>query len=74
VHYKRLLAVFFRGDGVSTGAILPVVVIVAPLVLEFNSLQRRWIGSSRLDRVQAGEWRIVGMLGKDSLRARLVKE
>jgi len=69
------------------------------VVLEFNSLQRRWIGRyrldrvsgaleaswrypvpakdplvGRLDRVQPGEWRIIGMLGKDSLRARLVKE
>jgi hypothetical protein len=69
------------------------------VVLEFNSLQRRWIGSyrldrasgaleaswrypmpakdplvGRLDRVQAGEWRIVAVLGKDSLQARLVKE
>src|SRR5579863_849452 len=33
VHYKQLAAVFFRGDGVSTGVLLPVVVIVAPLVL-----------------------------------------
>jgi hypothetical protein len=69
------------------------------VVLEFNSLQRRWIGSYRLDRVsgalmaswrypasakdplavrldrvQAGEWRLAGVLGKDSLRARLLKE
>jgi hypothetical protein len=69
------------------------------VVLEFNGLQRRWIGNYRLDRntgflvaswryplpardtlvarldqVQAGEWRIMGRLGKDSLRAKLVKE
>jgi hypothetical protein len=69
------------------------------VVLQFNSLQRRWIGSYRLDRVsgalvaswrypvsakdplavrldrvQAGEWRLVGVLGKDNLRARLLKE
>jgi hypothetical protein len=69
------------------------------VVLEFNGLQRRWIGKyqldrstgafvaswrypmpardtlvARLDRVQAGEWRISGLLGKDSLRAILVKE
>ena len=166
VHYDRLKAVFFRGDGVSGGmgargvvlpagvlpaGVLPAVVIAAPLVLvlsfgspdrnpqltgkyrvedltvngvklgvpscqdsvlstvyfdrgndvvlEFNSLQRRWIGTyrldrvsgglvaswrypasakdplvARLDRVQAGEWRIIGMLGKDSLQAKLVKE
>ena len=151
VHYERLRAVFFRGDGASGGVVLAVVVIVAPLVLvlsmgspdrnpqltgkyrvedltvngvkmglpscqdsmlttvyfdqgndvvlQFNSLQRRWIGSYRLDRVsgalvaswrypvsakdplavrldrvQAGEWRLVGVLGKDNLRARLLKE
>jgi hypothetical protein len=69
------------------------------VVLEFNSLQRRWIGRYRLDRVsgalaaswrypmpvkdplvgklervQEGEWRIMGVIGKDSLRATLVKE
>jgi hypothetical protein len=69
------------------------------VVFEFNSLERRWIGSyrldrvsgaltaswrypipvkdpllGRLDRVQEGEWRIMGIVGKDSLRARLVKE
>jgi hypothetical protein len=69
------------------------------VVLEFNGLQRRWIGKyqldrstgafvaswrypmtardtlvARLDQVQAGEWRISGLLGRDSLRARLVKE
>ncbi|HET6255309.1 MAG TPA: hypothetical protein VFE32_14605 [Puia sp.] len=69
------------------------------MVLEFNSMQRRWIGRyrldratgdlvaswrypisakdtlmARLDRVQPGEWRLTGLLGKDSLRATLVKE
>ncbi|HWB93619.1 MAG TPA: hypothetical protein VG605_17280, partial [Puia sp.] len=66
------------------------------IVFEFNSLQRRWIGSyrldrsggslvatwrypaaakdtlfARLDRGQAGEWRMTGMMGKDSLRMQL---
>jgi hypothetical protein len=69
------------------------------VVLEFNSLQRRWTGSyrldrstgflvtswrypmgakdtlfSKLDRGDGGEWRVMGRLGKDSLRAKLVKE
>jgi hypothetical protein len=69
------------------------------VVLDFNSLQRRWIGRyrldrisgaltaswrypvpvkdplvGRLDRVQEGEWRLIGVIGKDSLIARLVKE
>ncbi len=152
VHWRRLVAVFFRENGAGAGGIvLPMVVIVAPLVLvlsfgspdrnpqltgkyrvedlsvngvkraatssqdsvlstvyfdqgndvvfEFNSLERRWIGSyrldrvsgaltaswrypipvkdplvGRLDRVQEGEWRFMGIVGKDSLRAKLVKE
>jgi hypothetical protein len=69
------------------------------MVLEFNGLQRRWVGSYRLDRTtgavvaswrypmwakdtlfarldrgQPGEWWMMGLLGKDSLRARLVKQ
>ena len=68
------------------------------MVLEFNGLQRRWIGSYRLDRATGalvatwrfpaqardtlfarvepghpGEWKLTGSIGKDSLRALLVK-
>jgi hypothetical protein len=69
------------------------------MVLEFNGLQRRWIGGYRLDRStgalvaswrypmwakdtlfaklspgRAGEWWLGGVLGRDSVQARLVKE
>jgi hypothetical protein len=69
------------------------------VVLEFNSLQRRWIGRYRLDRGtgalvatwrypvsakdtlvaslnggSAGGWRLIGLIGKDSVQARLVRE
>lgn len=69
------------------------------LVFEFNGLQRRWIGSYRLDRStgalaaswrypvwakgtlfaklqrgRGGDWEMTGLLGKDTLRARLVKD
>ena len=95
-----------RVDGVSTVAascqdsVLTTVIfdLNNDMVLEFNGLQRRWIGSYRLDRatgalvafwrfpVQArdtlfarisrdpsGAWQLTGSIGKDSLRALLVK-
>ena len=95
-----------RVDGVSTGAascqdsVLTTVIfdLNNDMVLEFNGLQRRWIGSYRLDRAtgalvatwrfpatardtlfaklspgRSGAWQFTGSIGKDSLRALLVK-
>lgn len=95
-----------RVDGVGTVAascqdsVLTTVIfdLNNDMVLEFNGLRRRWIGSYRFDRPtgdlvafwrfpaqardtlfarmsrdQSGAWQLTGSIGKDSLRALLVK-